>query len=189
MGASGDSLPLIKTYSVTNVPSITISDFVDSAYIEYIIKVHLRSNSDDRIFFLRSDSDGGASPDDASGAYAFITRGFDNTSTALTYSSTTSAIGVAMGLTDNDIGNKVGNVTGEGLHGTIVVEHVGGGSFDPIFRWDMTYVTSNSNLARVYGGGRRKATAAINALQIYAEGAPTILVSGEVRVYGVRNEN
>jgi len=189
MGASGDSLPLIKTYTVTDVPSITISDFVDSAYIEYIIKLHLRSNSDDRIFFLRSDSDGGASPDDAAGAYSFITRGFDSASNTLTYSSTTSAIGVALALTDDAIGNKVGNVTGEGIHGTIVLEHIGGGSFDPIFRWDMTYVTSNSNLARVYGGGRRKATTAINALQLFAEGAPTILVSGEVRVYGVRNEN
>lgn len=185
-GASGDSFPVIKSYSVSSAASIDITNFIDPAYQKYVIDIHATIGVDDKELYIRTDSDGGASFDNGSADYQYISRGLDATAAGLTANASSAA---QISLTDDNTGLALGNAAGESFHGTVVLETFGSGSIDPILRWNIAYTTANGGLTSMYGAGRRKTHAAIDSIQILPEGSPTTTITAEVRVYGVRNAN
>ena len=187
-GADGaDGMPVIFSADPSAAASVNIP-LTDATCFQYQFDVDLSVSSDDKEIYIRTDSDGGASPDSGASDYRFATRGITDAGTSITYSSAGAA---QMGLTDDGVDGAVGSnsANGEYFTGRIVVASLGSSTRKPMIRWDTIFLNPNGLVFRAYGGGIRASAAAIDFIQIFAEGSPTTTVSGKVRGYCIRDAN
>lgn len=185
-GADGaDAMPLIFSASPVAAASVDVTGFVSVDCFKYWFEWKLTLSADDQELRMRTDDAGGASFDDAIGAYSYADSTLD-TAAALSSISSSSTF---LLLTEDNAGIAMGNASGESGAGTIRLEHLGSASAQPILSWNNRYMNANGRITKVEGVGSRNINGAINAFQIFPENSPTTTLTGEVRGYCVRNAN
>ncbi len=183
-GADGaDTTPLLVSLSPSGDASVSITNFASSDFIKYRIEYWLTLSADDQELYVHTDSDGGASYDSSAASYQFANRTVDTSAETTNLSSSATAIS----LVEDAAGGAIGNASGESVSGSIIIEHLGSASTQPILTFRTAYVSANGSISLTEGAGTRLANAAIDAIEFDPEGATT--VTGEVRVYGIRNAN
>lgn len=173
--ARGD-LPL-ATYSPSSAASVDITGILTSAYEKYRIEFSLLPATDDVELWLRTDSNGGASFDSAANNYRYNELSSTN---VLAVQDT--EIVLAGGAAAN---GSVGNATGEGVAGTIIIHGLGSATLYPMITSHASAVCADALVRNMACSGIRESAAAIDAVQLLFESGN--IASGTVRVYGIPN--
>ena len=175
------SMVLLASYSPSAAASVDITSVLVAPYKTFIIKCrNLLPATNDVALWLRTSTDNGSSFDVA--GYHYTTQAKDTTPTDRSTEATAAS---AINLTATTTNGGVGNAATEGISCTIELIDPLGTTFRKAAEFKGHYITPLGIFTTFNGMGVRAATADVDAVQILFESGN--IVSGEVRVYGLRD--
>jgi hypothetical protein len=168
---------LINTYTPSAVASQSITGFNSVLYKDYmVITEQLKPASNNVGLLMQTSTDGGSNFDGGAGNYdwaaSYILVG---TGVSGTGSNSATEIGLSASV-------GCGNGTNDFFDGRITIQNPGATAFCNLF-WQATFNNSVDAKISINGGARRLASADVDALKIYFNGAN--IASGTIRFYGL----
>lgn len=186
--ASAGGLELLGSYTASGVTSVDIGDgldldaVIDDTYDTYVLNiVDLVPATDSTALRIRTSSNTGSSFDSGASDYncrvasLFSSAGghFDDGGVSLSHIRT---------MRESST-NPIGNASGEGLSGFIYIKSPAG-SLNKFIRTEFDYVNAAGAYVSTTGGGTRKSTTAIDAIQLYMSAGN--ITSGTFYLYGIK---
>lgn len=166
---------LIATATASNDATIEFTG-LSSAYARYIVEMlNVHPATDGDHFRMRTSTNNGTSFDSGSSDYAwsaFNSESDDTTST----SGNTSDSAIKLNR------RAIGSAAGEDVGGIVSVINPSNASFVKII-FDVGHDRDSGTLCRIIGGGKRKASADVDAIQFYF--ASGNIASGIFKLYGI----
>lgn len=176
------TMRLLQTYTLNNVPSVDITSVLSSTYDSYIIELtDIRVSVDNVALNMVTSSDNGVSWDTNAASYRWVTA-YDGDASATTANVGSPSAPLMQLLT------SVSNNYDEDMAGTIRLFGANTAKHKK-FIWDLNFMTAGAGLGPgtsyiACGAGRRLSTAVVNAVRISPSSGN--IVSGTVRVYGIK---
>lgn len=168
----------LAVYNPSNAASVDIVNVISPACDRYRADISLIPATDDVELWIRTDSNGGASPDAGASDYAWATSGHVSNTSGHNEADDADS---EMAIGENTATVSVGNAAAEGIFGSIYIDRIGSATKWPAIRWDIVYIDAGGRIVRTAGGGSRLATAAINMMQLLFESGN--VAEGKVSVF------
>lgn len=180
--ANSGGLVLLDTKVASSSASLNFTTGINNTYNSYIFEIDdLKPSVDATNMLVRTSTDGGVSYDSGASDYSFTNTTMENGNTVTGFgNNAANSITITGGV------NAFGNAAGETICGQIRLYSPSNSVNRKKLTWDIIGTSSAATAGEIHinGGGARKATADVDALQILPSSGNW--VSGTVRLYGLK---
>ena len=169
-------LRFVEKQTLSSVSEATFTSLSSDYFMYELLIDNLQPATDGDSLYFRTSADNGSSYDSGASDYGWLRGGRNVSAGALTGGSDA----------DTEIqlfGATIGNAAGEGVSGIIRIYNPGGTGFTRI-TWEIYFRITTGSAHAVYGGGDRRAAAAVDAVRLFYNTGN--IASGDITLVGYR---